>query len=607
MKIDINVQNSSICFQNISIDLSAKGLYLVTGPNGVGKTTILKNIVFTKHFDDPNRNYFSYAEQDPEKYDTSVKGYLYRFNSKVNQTMIDELLEAFDLKHLKKSNSILNISGGELVKLNIIAALVKERDFVFLDEPTNNLDNESVESLANILAKYSKDAVIVVVSHDPRLSTVRHHSIEISKGSIKVEYLPGADQSETVKPNISRVKYPWHKILARHFAKPLSILNVVLLLIYACIFLFVNHISYLMFYDSEELANRDGSILLYYVDMEYGELSEKFAKAEKITVSEDKYYSLVMYESIPSLVKKYQLENVYIENKIFADDFSDKYHSDELGATVTELSVPQIVQGYGNQIHPVFTRRYMAEGRFPHDQSKELATSQKMIDQYFPGCTIGDTVTWHDSDYTLVGIHFLDIFFVSYMPGETDGYFYRYDPDTYDAFVESQVDFMKGKDASVDYIYRPDNIVLQTKISSERSVLLDIFKEYPANNYSSYSYDKDFSDYYNQKFTTILTLANIGAGIGFGFVFIMVNKKRRILLQNEAVSVDNYYLTKRFTIKLFGWGDTILNAVIWCIYLLFANHYANYGKEFSIMALGFGLLCIVSSVPYWLENFKKNV
>ena len=73
MKIKINIKNNAISFLNQEIDLKYKGIYFVKGPNGIGKTTILKNIVFTPAFTEENRNYFSYAEQDPEKYDIKIK------------------------------------------------------------------------------------------------------------------------------------------------------------------------------------------------------------------------------------------------------------------------------------------------------------------------------------------------------------------------------------------------------------------------------------------------------------------------------------------------------------------------------------------------------
>jgi len=595
MKIEINVKNSSVSFKNQIIDLSASGVYLVTGQNGAGKTTILKDIVFQRRFNDPNRNHFAYAEQDPEKFDISVNGYLYRFNNGVSSSVIGELLEELDLGYLDLNCSIMEISGGELVKLNIIAALIKDRDFVFLDEPTNNLDDEAVERLANVLSKYSERRAVVVVSHDPRLACIKHHSITVAKGSVEVEYLADAIPLEDKKASGGKIAFPWRKIMLRHFIRPFSIVNLVLMLVYAGLFIFVNHMAYLFFFDAEEYANRDGSVLIYSVDNEYGELGQLLTKSEKINIDEDNYYSMVKYESVPSLVSQYRLENVFILDET---DTQRVFTSEDGLVSAPIISVPQIVQGYSHQIFPVVNLEYLSEGRYPYDRCGEIVTSQHILDLLFPDCKIGDTVLMNETEYVLVGIHFRDVFIISYDDGEIDGNFYRYDSETYDAFVARQIEYKTECDAPIELIYRPVSLVLQASISSERSVLLAVFSQYPANNYRSYSYDKDISDYRNNKLITLLTLINIGFGILFGLVFVMINKRRVALSEVEAASIDNYYLTAHLAEKWFGWGDILLTGLIWAIYLIVASKIATFSKESMVMAIGFGAMCLVSSVQY---------
>lgn len=103
----------------------------------------------------------------------------------------------------------------------------------------------------------------------------------------------------------------------------------------------------------------------------------------------------------------------------------------------------------------------------------------------------------------------------------------------------------------------------------------------------------------------MIFLMNIASGILLGLVFIMVNRKRCVLYKAEANSIDNYYLTNHYTARLFGWGDTVLSGLILIFYLLLASRIANYSKEFLVLSVGFGILCFVSSIPYWLGALKK--
>ena len=55
------------------------------------------------------------------------------------------------------------LSGGEKIKILLIALFLKENNFLLIDEPTNHLDNETRENLINYLKKKKG---FIVVSHD---------------------------------------------------------------------------------------------------------------------------------------------------------------------------------------------------------------------------------------------------------------------------------------------------------------------------------------------------------------------------------------------------------------------------------------------------------
>jgi len=77
----------------------------------------------------------------------------------------NEILETFEMSSMKEKN-ISDLSGGELQILAITAALSKDADFYFFDEPSSYLDVKQRLIMAREVRKAAKDAVVLVIEHD---------------------------------------------------------------------------------------------------------------------------------------------------------------------------------------------------------------------------------------------------------------------------------------------------------------------------------------------------------------------------------------------------------------------------------------------------------
>lgn len=192
----------------VDLAIPEKGIFAILGPNGSGKTTMIKAILGMvvpekgKIFIDgkpthPNGLYRKDIDYLPQianfPGNLGVKELIKMIKDlrgiKANE---DELIELFGLTpYLDKKLS--NLSGGTKQKVNLVLAFMFDSPIIILDEPTSGLDPVAMLNLKRLIAKEkAKDKTILVTSHI--MSFVEEVSDEIVfllegkiyfKGSIK--------------------------------------------------------------------------------------------------------------------------------------------------------------------------------------------------------------------------------------------------------------------------------------------------------------------------------------------------------------------------------------------------------------------------------------
>ncbi len=164
-----------VLIKDLSFTLPRNGIVGVIGPNGVGKTTLFKTIVGLEEPDSGNVKVgetvkLSYVDQgraniDPKK---TVWEVVSDGNDFIevgqNEMPSRAYVSAFGFKGPDQQKRSEVLSGGERNRLNLALTLKEGGNLILLDEPTNDLDVETLGSLENALEQFPGCAV--VISHD---------------------------------------------------------------------------------------------------------------------------------------------------------------------------------------------------------------------------------------------------------------------------------------------------------------------------------------------------------------------------------------------------------------------------------------------------------
>jgi ATP-binding cassette ChvD family protein len=159
----------------LSFSLPRNGIVGIIGPNGVGKTTLFKTIVGLEQPDAGSVKIgetvrLSYVDQNRSGLDGS-KTVWEVVSDGLDHLMVGKVempsrayVAAFGFKGPDQQKPVKVLSGGERNRLNLAMTLKIGGNVILLDEPTNDLDVETLSSLENALLEFPGCAV--VISHD---------------------------------------------------------------------------------------------------------------------------------------------------------------------------------------------------------------------------------------------------------------------------------------------------------------------------------------------------------------------------------------------------------------------------------------------------------
>ena len=188
-------------FSNINLNLKSQKDLLITGPSGVGKTTLLSilcgiqkpitgKVIYNKI------DLYSLTESNVDEFRGKNLGVVFQnFNlinaftvkqnleiaanaiGKSSSNLYFELLDRVglaDKSHIK----VANLSIGEKQRLAVSRAFVGEPKWVFCDEPTSSLDDKNANIIANLIKEESSrcKASLVLITHDSRIQTLINFS-----------------------------------------------------------------------------------------------------------------------------------------------------------------------------------------------------------------------------------------------------------------------------------------------------------------------------------------------------------------------------------------------------------------------------------------------
>ncbi len=179
--------NEQLVLDNISLNINENDFMAIIGPNGGGKSTLLKVIlglltpdsgeikVFGKSPKDA-RKYMGYLPQHIKfdhdfpinVYETVLTGRYHGLFKNYNQddkVAVLKVLKDMGMYDLK-DRQISKLSGGQMQRVFIARAIVREPELLIMDEPMASIDPEMQSSFYKLMSNLKDKMTIILVSHD---------------------------------------------------------------------------------------------------------------------------------------------------------------------------------------------------------------------------------------------------------------------------------------------------------------------------------------------------------------------------------------------------------------------------------------------------------
>lgn len=205
--ISINDLRFKHILRGVNLDIPQGSFVTIKGPSGVGKSTLFRHLVglytgesgtvsyggvaidkIKKFGDESLYNRIAYANQNPQYFeDMTLRENILLWTKKdIPQAKIEAVLKDLKLDGIidRLDTKTKHFSGGELRRIGIARALLKDPKVLFLDEPTANLDAASTLQVMNIITELRRkrpDMTVVAITHDPVFEKIAEKIVDFEE------------------------------------------------------------------------------------------------------------------------------------------------------------------------------------------------------------------------------------------------------------------------------------------------------------------------------------------------------------------------------------------------------------------------------------------
>ncbi|MBO4697390.1 MAG: ABC transporter ATP-binding protein [Lachnospiraceae bacterium] len=216
MIYDMDTDEKMYALGGFDLSLPDKGLVGISGPSGSGKSTLMYCLSTLKKPTEGSVRYNGIEITEiPDRERETLrrkefgfvfqKHYLVPYMSALDNILVaasdsgketvekaKELLKTMGLKERDFRKKPAKLSGGQCQRAAIARALINDPKVIFADEPTASLDHENAFNIMKILKEYSKERLVIVVTHDRTVLTDVDIMIEMWDG--KISNISGQDR-----------------------------------------------------------------------------------------------------------------------------------------------------------------------------------------------------------------------------------------------------------------------------------------------------------------------------------------------------------------------------------------------------------------------------
>ena len=210
VSLEIEGDNSVEILKNIDLKLYEKKIYVITGPNGGGKSSLAKIImgiynptsgkilldgqeITNMNISERARMGIGYAFQSPPRFKGIKIKELLKMAASYNPEKVNICDLLYDVglcaQDYLDRDTDASLSGGEMKRIEIATVLARNLKIAVFDEPEAGIDLWSFQKLAetfkNIHMKY--DTTIIIISHQERIMDLADEIILMSNGTISAQ------------------------------------------------------------------------------------------------------------------------------------------------------------------------------------------------------------------------------------------------------------------------------------------------------------------------------------------------------------------------------------------------------------------------------------